>query len=638
MLLTQEFRRLQYPRFPESRDRANLLHMRRLVFICILFAAVLLAYWPGFSNGFVWDDTALVLRDPLIRSPWLLVEGLRHFLFIDATASDFYRPLQRVVYTLDYWVGGFSPWRFHFTSILVHAAAAAAFFEFGRRLLARCGGVGPKLAESLAAAAALVWAVHPIHSSAVVYVAGLADPLAALCGFSGLALLLANRRVAAGICLGAALFAKESGVFALLIGLGFAWRLANPAASEKKSPGDSKKAFLQFARTALPAVAMASLYLTLRFTAEHIAPPTPEPVPAVVRPVLALRAVAEYAGLLAAPVNLHMERDVSTRTGGEVQPVLAAARAREFQTLLGAALLAGAVFWFRRSRSVAARECLVSALVAYLPVSNLFALNATVAEHWVYVPSAFLLLACAAEAGASPIFQRSGSRLAFPIALSFLVLWTVALAVRTAYRCADWRDQERFFRATIQSGGDTARMFTNLASVELGRGDAAGAARDYRQALAKKPNQPFAMQGLCGALIHQHDWQEARLWVARCEAIPLVRGPALVDEAVLEYQQAGRDRVDLLREAAALQPHFWPLRKRYIEHLAERGDSLEARRELLAVLEAQPFRAESWQMLGELLSKSGNPQLTEHAFEEAARCDVHFQYPREANAGRLPRS
>ena len=49
-----------------------------------------------------------------------------------------------------------------------------------------------------------------------------------------------------------------------------------------------------------------------RLTAERIPPPAPPKTPLAVRPILAARAVAEYAGLLVAPVNLRMERDVTT--------------------------------------------------------------------------------------------------------------------------------------------------------------------------------------------------------------------------------------------------------------------------------------------------------------------------------------
>ena len=87
-------------------------------------------YWPALRNGFVWDDTALCLRDPLIRSWRLIPEGFRHFLFLDATASNFYRPLQRLTFTADYQLYAFTqPWGWHLTSIAIHAAAAV---EIGR--------------------------------------------------------------------------------------------------------------------------------------------------------------------------------------------------------------------------------------------------------------------------------------------------------------------------------------------------------------------------------------------------------------------------------------------------------------------------------------------------------------------------
>lgn len=628
--------------------------MRRCALISYLtiVAAVLLAYFPALHNGFVWDDTALVLRDPLIRSPLLLGEGLRHFLFLDATASDFFRPLQRAVYTLDYAAGGFTPWVYHFTSILVHAAAALALFEFGRLLLARGNQrTDPDAACSpqtaLAFAAALLWAIHPIHTSAVVYVAGLADPLAALLGFGGLALLLANRRVAAGFCLGGALFAKESGVFALLVGLGFAWQMAaemefQPTDEIASKTGNARpqSRWTAFARVALPALLMAVLYFGLRTTAERTPPPAPEPVPVVVRPILALRAVAEYAGLLVAPINLRMERDVSTRTGGTMGPTLAAAGLREFQTLIGAVLLCGMAIWFRRSTLGATRACLLAALAAYLPVSNLFALNATVAEHWMYVPSAFLFLAVAAFVGGRLNLAGGGVRDSKDLkdekwksftgnplavaALSLFAVWLVALGFRTVVRCADFRTPEAFFQATIRDGGDTERMFINLAGLELKQGDIRGAIRDFHEALARKPNQPLAMLGLAGALIRQHSWTEARWWVRRCEAVPLIRAEALIDHAVVDFQESGVDRADLLREAALINPRFWPTRKRYISHLIERGDTEQALRELRAVVGEQPYRAETWAMLGTLLEKTGSQVLAGRMFQEAHLRDIHL--------------
>ncbi|MEI6352236.1 MAG: tetratricopeptide repeat protein [Verrucomicrobiota bacterium] len=572
--------------------------MRRGTSILILFGAVLLAYAPALWNGFVWDDTALVLRDPLIRSPRLIGEGFRHFLFLDATASDFYRPLQRVVYTLVYTLGGFTPWAFHLASLLVHGAAAVALYEFARRFLRQ---VGVSRSELLAFSVALLWAVHPVFTSAVTYVSGLADPLAAFFGFGGLALLIARRHIPAGVCLGAALFCKESGLFALLIGLGFAWDLA------RSESGPMRRHLAVVLRMAVPMLVLAGLYLGLRTTAERTPPPASRPVPAMERPVLALRAVAEYAGLLAAPVTLRMERDVRVPNGKGV-----------LQTLAGGLVLLALGIWFRYSKKPT-RQCLLAALMAYLPISNLFVLNATIAEHWIYIPSAFLFLAAASSAGPFLAQNARAARVAFAV---FLV-GVLALGFRTAIRCADWRNQQSFLHATIRDGGDSSRMLSNLASLKSSQGDLAGAIRDYTAALERKPDQPFAMLGLSGALIRQRSFNEARHWLERCEKIPLIRADALSNQAVLEFKESGRDRLDLLKEAASIDRRFWPLQKRYIGHLIERGQHGEAVRELRTVLEDQPFRSETWELLGRALEAAGSRELAGQALEEADRLDWH---------------
>src|SRR5437867_6429530 len=98
--------------------------MKKFFAVFVIAAVVFLSYAPALRDGFILDDTALVLSDPLIRSWRLIPEGFNHFLFVDATASDFYRPLQRVTLTFEYAAFVFSPAPYHLTNIVVHAAAA----------------------------------------------------------------------------------------------------------------------------------------------------------------------------------------------------------------------------------------------------------------------------------------------------------------------------------------------------------------------------------------------------------------------------------------------------------------------------------------------------------------------------------
>ena len=599
--------------------------------------ATFLVYWPALRNGFVWDDTALCFRDPLIRSWRLIPEGFRHFLFLDATASNFYRPLQRLTFTADYQLYAFAqPWGWHLTSIAIHAAAAVALFFLLRKLSGAlpANAVSIEVRERLALGVAVLWVIHPLHTSAVTYIAGRADPLAALCGFSGLALGLASlengkrqRLAAAGAaaCFFGALLSKESGITALLIWfLILAWRRESWRVLGK-----------WLALTAL----IVGTYCALRFTAEKTPPPPPPVTPAAIRPILAARAVAEYAGLLIAPVKLHMERDVSTHPQDSMDATLRNARQREYQTLLGVLLILGLIAWWRRGqrRDPHIGLALGAFLVAYLPVSNFFSLNATVAEHWLYVPSAFLFLAAAlslrgffwenAEA------QRRGENLCASAPLRFSIaivlgLWAVFLGARTFLRQADWRDQRTFIERTIADGGGSPRMHMNLGNVESAAGRQDLALAHYREALRRAPEQPMIWLGYANVLLRARDFDGAREALAHAEKSPLLTAECYRTRAALDHLETGHDSGNLLRAALESAPRNWPIRKQYVEYLLERGDDEEAMREMRDVLVFHGFRNEEWVLMGRILESINRPDLALNAYRQAADRDVHDETTR----------
>jgi Flp pilus assembly protein TadD len=244
-------------------------------------------------------------------------------------------------------------------------------------------------------------------------------------------------------------------------------------------------------------------------------------------------------------------------------------------------------------------------------------LNATVAEHWVYVPSAFLFLAAAD--GLSRKLQDRRFALG---AAALAGVWLVALGVRTTVRCGDWRDQETFLRATLRDGGRSSRMVGNLALLALSRGDTGEAVRGYREALALAPNQPFAQLGLANALLERGEFAEARALLEQCATYPFLKTLASVRLAELERRETGRDPVERLREAAEASPHSWPARKQYIAWLLQRRDAETALRELRAVLEEAPFRADTWGMLERALAQIGRADLARNAAAQAALRDV----------------
>ena len=587
--------------------------MKKLVAPLFLAVVIFAAYASALRNDFVWDDTALILRDPLIRSWQLIPEAFQHFLFIDATPSDFYRPIQRLTYLADYGAYIFKPAGYHFTSILCHVGAAFAFFLFAVEFL-RGWTIEERRRRWIAFLAALIWAVHPVHTAAVAYIAGRADPLAAMFGFLGLCcgiraapVTRANRwllHIATAVLFLLSALSKESGlIFPILLTailvLRSSWRQILPAS--------------------VILVFVAVTYLSLRLPAEHFpAPRLRPPAPLLVRPIVVARAFAEYTGLILFPANLHMERDVESHPFGSSDASVRGAAWRELQTLLGIVLFAAAISWLLRSRKKhpTVFACFVLAALAYIPVSGAFSLNANIAEHWLYLPTTFVFLAA--------VLAVSRSRIPVPAAAAVIALFVVLFGVRTFLYTLDWKNQRTFLERTIASGGDSARMLINLASQELHEGQLDSAKKHLDAALEKEPNQPFAVINLAVVAIRKEDYARAREILDRAKDLPVVDAQAQELFAILEFKEHGNVDVRRFHLASRTGPANWRLERRYIEVLDETGDTRGAVRELGKVLETQWYRAESWQMLSRLLSKNGPTREAAQALEQAKDYDVHL--------------
>ena len=620
--------------------------MKKSIAVLVLVVVACAVYAPATRDAFVWDDTALILRDPLIRSWRLVAEGFDHFLFVDATPSDFYRPVQRLTYTLDYALFGFRPAGYHVVSVLWHAASAVALFFFAEELLLALG-LEDRKRRWISFLAALVWAIHPVQSAAVIYVSGRADPLAATFGFLGCYLMLRQIRanglaklwfvLAAGVAFLLGAFSKESGLIFPVLALVFFLL---------------RKNWIDVAKTVAVALFVCAIYWSLRSGAEHYPAPTlSASPPPLVRPIIVARAVAEYTGLLIFPLNLHMDREVETNPAGLKAENLVGPAWRELQTLLGLIIIAGAIYWMLRSRrrNPPAFNCLLFAVITYLPISGIFSLNASVAEHWIYVPSAFGFLAIALEAAqlfraggttsvSSEFLGRNGARPSKwqlkPITkfalLGLFTIWLLFLGVRTFIRTFDWKDERTFFQRTVGSGGDSARMLINLGSLEMNEGKLEDAAVHFHAALQKKPDQPMALLDLGAIALKQNDFKLAHELLNRASQMPPVDAQAYELLAVLENKENKKIDLIRLRLAARTGPPNWSIEKRYIQVLDESGARSVAINELLDCLRTQWYRAESWQLLSELETKAGHADQAANALAMARAYDVHLDDRRAA--------
>jgi predicted Zn-dependent protease len=167
-------------------------------------------------------------------------------------------------------------------------------------------------------------------------------------------------------------------------------------------------------------------------------------------------------------------------------------------------------------------------------------------------------------------------------------------------------------------------MLINLGSLESSESHLEIARKYLEEALKKEPDQPFALIDLAAVCIKQTDFATAHQLLGHATESPVVAGRAYELLAVLENKEKGQ--ANLLRMRLAAHSGFpnWSTEKRYITLLAETGTTTAAIQELKTCLNTAWYRADSWQLMGQLLDKAGQKIEAAEAFALANDYDVHL--------------
>ncbi|NUO78232.1 MAG: hypothetical protein HOQ32_19760 [Lysobacter sp.] len=133
----------------------------------LLLAAMLVSvaiYWPGLTGPFVLDDNAAfgALHGWLAgKASWQEV--------VPGNASWLYaRPVSMLSFMLSGWLGGDAPFSYKLGNLIVHLICGALGWQVLRRVLARDTRLAPH-ADLIAALLTMLWLLHPLHASTVLY-------------------------------------------------------------------------------------------------------------------------------------------------------------------------------------------------------------------------------------------------------------------------------------------------------------------------------------------------------------------------------------------------------------------------------------------------------------------------------------
>ncbi len=424
-----------------------------------------LAYVNIYSNEFLWDDEFLIQRNALVQERGAFTKIFQSGSGAGAgRLDDLYRPLQLVAYNGIVSVFGVTSWPFHAFNVVLHLANAVLVFFLILLLFDKL---------LVAFWTALLWVVHPIHTEAITYISGTADPLYLLFGLGAMVAYVCFRKYHRWWCYGLALvlfvlslLSKEIAIVLpiLLYLYEFVFH-------------DDEKTWKPYLWPT-PLFLLALVYFGFRLTVLNfegalglVEAETVYGQSLLVRLFTFLAALLSYYSFLLFPVNLHFERQFPVFTSLFAWPVF---------TSLGILI---ALVWTTFA-AVVRRNYYVSFgilwfFIALIPVSGIIPVNALILEHWLYLPSIgfFLIVAMLLF----KIHERIGYYRSV-VSLAVVVLLFILLSLTLA-RNIDWRDPITFYNNILSYGPSTARVHNNLAMAYDDHGNTISAERHYQAAI-----------------------------------------------------------------------------------------------------------------------------------------------------------
>ena len=137
--------------------------------LIVLFVLAVLPYLNTLFNGFVYDDDTQVLNNP-----YVLNFGHFHAIFTTTVWSyvgkqgltNYYRPMMTLGYLICHEMFGMLAYGYHLMNVLLYAGVTLLLFAVTEQMLKR---------RDLAFLAAAVFALEPVHTESVAWIAGVTE-------------------------------------------------------------------------------------------------------------------------------------------------------------------------------------------------------------------------------------------------------------------------------------------------------------------------------------------------------------------------------------------------------------------------------------------------------------------------------
>lgn len=206
------------------------LYTYSLLIIILGFTAFL--YWSGLFGDYVFDDPTNILDNQQIAISSLDFNSLKTAWY-SGDAGPLGRPISMLSFALNHYFTGFEPFYFKLTNLFIHLFNGILVFIISLKLFQwlsrQYQRISLQSASYLACLVSLIWLIHPLNLTSVLYVVQRMTSLSALFGLLALAIYCIWRTrtitglntvlASSGIVLSllASMLSKESGILFILL-------------------------------------------------------------------------------------------------------------------------------------------------------------------------------------------------------------------------------------------------------------------------------------------------------------------------------------------------------------------------------------------------------------------------------------
>jgi len=517
---------------------------KTIVPILLIILLSLLSYFNVFDNEFVWDDHVFILDNADIRSFSNLP------LFFTEDVDGLYRPLRSLHYTFIYSIAGKNEFLYHLNGVFLHIIISILVFFILYEMIGK---------RNISLIAALIFAVHPIHTGRVTNITAGFDLLGIffmLLSFyfyikfsknkNSSGNILKNRyfMLSIFIYLLAVFSSEEAIVLPLLIVL-YEFCFNREQFNNKNTI--MKNIFKNY----FPFIGIGLFYIITRTVVMGFGGRIEEYLAGnfFLTMLTMLKVYIYYIYLLIVPVNLTLYH--------EIAPVISII---EFKVIFSALILISIIFLtIKHNKNKILFFSVFWFFITLIPFSNLLPLQVFMAERYLYVPSiAFSLLL------SYLIFTIFNFRLKKikikklinHIFFIFVILLLSFYIFSTVNRNNDWADNLTLWSVTVESNPNNSRAHDNLGFTYDHAGDIEKALIEFEKSVELKNDNYKALANLGVAYAKLKQYNKSIITLKN--SIKIYNNYKTFDKLGLVYVELEEEEKAILqfKEAIKINPRY----------------------------------------------------------------------------------